>query len=95
MRRKTPTRASVIGAAVACAALLSTGADKTPKKDTLPKVEETIGDVSAIYGRDYKVEGVGLVLDSTARAPNPPPPGSRRSSSTRCRRRGSSIPTGS
>ena len=74
MRRRSPTRASVTGAAVACAALILTGAAAKPKKaDTPPKVDETIGSVANIFGRDTKVEGVGLVigLDGTGSEPAP------------------------
>ena len=74
MRRRFPHRATVIGAAVACAALLMTGADKPKKKpEVVPKVEETIGDITNIFGRDLKVEGVGLVvgLDNTGAEPAP------------------------
>ena len=74
MRRTSPSRAPVCGAAIACAALILTGAG-TPKKraEVPPKIEETISDVSTIYGTDVKVEGVGLVigLDGTGSEPAP------------------------
>ncbi len=85
MRRTSPSRASVLGAVVAGATLILTGAgtyaQKSPpsksstskKKEVALKVNETIGDVTTIYGRDLKVEGVGLVigLDGTGSEPAP------------------------
>ncbi len=74
MRRTSPSRASGYGAAIACAALVLTGAGGSKKKPEVPpKVEETISDVSTIYGQDVKVEGVGLVigLDGTGSEPAP------------------------
>jgi Flagellar P-ring protein/HEAT repeats len=72
MWRTSPSRASVIGAAVACVALVLTGAAKK-KTEIPPKVDETIGDIANIFGRDTKVEGVGLVigLDGTGAEPAP------------------------
>jgi hypothetical protein len=78
MRRTSPSRGSVFVAVLSCAALILTGAD-TPnqksakKKEVPPKVDETIGDVATIFGRDVKVEGVGLVigLDGTGSEPAP------------------------
>ncbi len=72
MRRTSPSRASVLGIAVACAALILTGADRK-KKDVPPKVNETIGDVATIFGSEVKVEGVGLLLglDGTGSEPAP------------------------
>jgi hypothetical protein len=86
MRRTSPSRGSVLVAAVASAVLILTGAGssddkpanqkpatKTKKKEVPPKVDETIGDVANIFGRDVKVEGVGLVigLDGTGAEPAP------------------------
>ncbi len=74
MRRTIPERTRWIGALVAGAALISTGAGPSKKKEPPPpKVEETIGDVATIIGTDYKVEGVGLVmgLDNTGSDPAP------------------------
>jgi flagellar basal body P-ring protein FlgI len=76
MRRTSPSRASGYGAAIACAALILTGAggSNSKKKPAVPpKVEETIGDVATIFGTDTKVEGVGLVigLDGTGSEPAP------------------------
>ena len=72
MRRTSPSRASVLGAAVACAALILTGADKK-KKDIPPSRDETVGNVASIYGNEIKVEGVGLLLglDGTGSEPAP------------------------
>jgi hypothetical protein len=74
MRRTSPSRASGYGAAIACAALVLTGAGGSKKKPEVPpKIEETISDVATIYGQDIKVEGVGLVigLDGTGSEPAP------------------------
>jgi flagellar basal body P-ring protein FlgI len=74
MRRTSPSRAPVCGAAIACAALILTGAGGPKKKAEIPpKIEETISDVSTIFGTDVKVEGVGLVvgLDGTGSEPAP------------------------
>ena len=71
MRRTNPGQTRWIGVVVAGAALIFTGAGK--KKETPPKIEETIGDVASIFGTDFKVEGVGLVigLDNTGSDPSP------------------------
>ena len=71
MRRTNPGQTRWIGVVVAGAALIFTGAGK--KKETPPKIEETIGDVASIVGTDFKVEGVGLVigLDNTGSDPSP------------------------
>ena len=64
----------VLGAMVACAAVLLTGAADTKKKKEIPlKGDETIGDVANIFGSVMKVEGVGLVigLDGTGSEPAP------------------------
>ncbi len=74
MRRTSPSRAPGYGAAIACAALVLTGAGGSRKKPEVPpKVQETISDVATIYGTDIKVEGVGLVigLDGTGSEPAP------------------------
>ena len=74
MRRTIPGRTRWIGALVAGATLVGTGAGTPKKKEPAPpKVEETIGDVAAIIGTDFKVEGVGLVigLDNTGSDPAP------------------------
>ncbi len=73
MRRTSPSRASVLGAAVACVALILTGADKKKNKDIPPKVDETIGDVANIFGTDVPVEGVGLLLGLDGTGSEPPP----------------------
>ena len=71
MRRTSPGQTRWLGVMVASAALIFTGAGK--KKETPPKIEETIGDVASIVGTDFKVEGVGLVigLDNTGSDPAP------------------------
>src|ERR1700733_11363753 len=75
MRRTSPSRALVLGALVACAAVFLTGAADAKKKvkEVPPKVDETIGDVANIFGRPMKVEGAGLVmgLDGTGSEPAP------------------------
>jgi hypothetical protein len=74
MRRTSPSRASGYGAAIACAALILTGAGGSKKKPEVPpKVDETISDVATIFGTDIRVEGVGLVigLDGTGSEPAP------------------------
>ena len=75
MRRTSPSRAPVLGAVVACAALILTGAGSGTRKakEIPPKVDETVGDVASIYGNDIKVEGVGLLLglDGTGSEPAP------------------------
>lgn len=76
MRRTFSSRARVLGALVAGAALFLTGADnkKKPLKEAPPpKVDETVGDVATIFGSDLKVEGVGLVvgLEGTGSEPAP------------------------
>ena len=76
MRWISPSRAPIFGVAVACSALILTGAGdpKKKKKDVPPpKVEETVSEVASIYGKDVKVEGVGLVvgLDGTGAEPAP------------------------
>ncbi len=74
MRRTIPERTRWIGALVAGAALVFTGAGTSKKKEPPPpKVEETLGDVATIVGSEYKVEGVGLVmgLDNTGSDPAP------------------------
>ena len=74
MRRANPEQTRWIGALVAGAALIFTGAGTSKKKEPPPpKIEETIGDVATIVGTDYKVEGVGLVmgLDNTGSDPAP------------------------
>ena len=72
MRWMNPGRTRWIGALVAGAALVFTGAGKK-KEPPPPKIEETVGDVASIYGADFKVEGVGLVigLDNTGSDPAP------------------------
>jgi len=72
MRRTFPAQTRWIGALVAGAALVFTGAGKK-KEPPPPKIEETIGDVARIFGNDFKVEGVGLVmgLDNTGSDPAP------------------------
>ncbi len=72
MRRTNPGQTRWIGALVAGAALIFTGAGKK-KEPAPPKIEETVGDVASIIGTDFKVEGVGLVmgLDNTGSDPAP------------------------
>ena len=72
MRRTFPGQARWIGALVAGAALVFTGAGKKKEQPPL-RIEETIGDVASIVGTDFKVEGVGLVmaLDNTGSDPAP------------------------
>ncbi len=72
MRRTNPGRAPILGALVAGAALILTGAGKK-KPEIPPKVDETVADVANIVGADVKVEGVGLVmgLDNTGSDPAP------------------------
>ncbi len=75
MRRTYPGRAPIFGALVAGLALILTGAGTGKKKvePPPPKVDETVADVANIYGADFKVEGVGLVmgLDNTGSDPAP------------------------
>ena len=74
MRRTIPEQTRWLGALVAGAALMMTGAGTGKKKEPpLPKVEETVGDVASIVGTDFKVEGVGLIigLDNTGSDPAP------------------------
>jgi len=74
MRRTDPGQTRWIGALVAGAALVFSGAGTPKKKEPpTPKSDETIGDVASIVGSDYKVEGVGLVmgLDNTGSDPAP------------------------
>ena len=72
MRRTYSGQTRWIGALVASAALICTGAGKK-KEPPPPKIEETVGDVASIVGSDFKVEGVGLVmgLDNTGSDPAP------------------------
>jgi Flagellar P-ring protein/HEAT repeats len=76
MRRKFSSRARVLGALVAGAALFLTGAGsgkKPLKVAPPPKVDETVGDVASILGSDLKIEGIGLVigLEGTGSEPAP------------------------
>ena len=72
MRWTNPGRTRWVVALVAGVALVGTGAAKK-KSDQPLKSDETIGDISAIVGSDFKVEGVGLVigLDNTGSDPAP------------------------
>ena len=76
MWRTFSSRARVLGAVVAGAALILTGAGtgkKALKEAPPPKVDETIGDVASILGSDLKVEGVGLVINLEGTGSEPAP----------------------
>jgi flagellar basal body P-ring protein FlgI len=79
MRRMVPRGAWARRALVAIAvvALLPLGAGPTKKKkETPPKVDETVGDLAFVVSKgEMKVEGVGLVvgLDNTGTDPPPSP----------------------
>lgn len=73
MRRTSPSRASVLGVVAVYAALCLTGAGGKKKSEVPPKVDETIGDVANIFGRDVRVEGVGLVIGLDGTGSEPPP----------------------
>ncbi len=79
MRRMVPRGAWARRALVAMAvvALLPLGAGPTKKKkETPPKVDETVGDLAFVVSKgEMKVEGVGLVvgLDNTGAEPPPSP----------------------
>jgi flagellar basal body P-ring protein FlgI len=78
MRQTVPRRPWAHRALVAIAVLALTqtgaGTGKKKGKDTPPKVQETVGDISFVVSRgETKVEGVGLVVGLDNTGADPPP----------------------